>query len=151
MRSRPPWRPKKRPWTRRPRRCAPWKTRYKHPCACWTPWRQSLASSREALTGARAALIDSVQGPAQLFESRKADLQALVRSLPGASLEGRVAALPEIAALTQEVVQLAKQGELFGDDVAAFRQLQQQLLAQLDQAETFARTPRPPWRRSKPS
>ena len=99
---------------------------------------QSLASSREALTGARGALLDSVQGPAQLFETRKAELAALVKALPGATLEEQVTMLPEIASLTQEVIQLAKQSDVYGDDVAAFRQLQQLLLRQLDEAEAFA-------------
>lgn len=102
-----------------------------------TALEQRQAQVLATLQGARRAITEGLFTPAQSFETRRRELQDLLSR--ATTPEAQAQAAPQIAALTQEVFRLATQGDVFGDDLDAVREVQQELVGILDRTEAATR------------
>ena len=82
----------------------------------------------------------SVLFPAQLFETRKSDLDALVARFPTAAPGDQAGMVERITALTQEVFQLAQGEEVLGQDPEGLRGLRNELVAIIDTTSATSQT-----------
>ena len=102
-----------------------------------------LEKRRDELLGSLKAagkgLQEALFTPAQLFEARKDELQTLLEEFRAASPERRIALIPQLTSLTQEVFRLGQHQDVFGEDQDELENLQRQMLQIIAELEAATR------------
>ena len=93
---------------------------------------QTLAEQQALMAGFPAqlrAIEEALYSPAQSYLSQQAQLQALLTQFRGSTPDQQRTLEPQIAALAAQIVQLAAQTEVLGQDPQLLRTTQSNLLA----------------------